>query len=290
LEILVPRVLNVLEKLNLKITVFIVGQDAALTQNREMLQAIARAGHEIGNHSFRHEPWLHLYSEPEIEAEVASAEDHIGRVTGQRPVGFRGPGFSISLATLRILAQRGYLYDASTLPSVIAPMARLYYLTTGKFNREERRKRKVLGGTLSDALRPIKPYHWCIDSKSLIEIPVTTMPLFRVPMHVSYLQCLNVVSSIVARKYFNVGLKLCRLTGTPPSLLLHPTDFLGSDDTRDLSFFPAMSLPSDKKLELVDEVLDSLTAEFTVLTIGQAAQEAAKMSDLPLVEPGLLGV
>src|SRR5580765_6513255 len=70
LDIVVPRVLEFLKARNLKITVFVVGQDAALDKNREALNSIAHAGHEIGNHSFHHEPWLHLYSEKELEAEL----------------------------------------------------------------------------------------------------------------------------------------------------------------------------------------------------------------------------
>ena len=96
LHLLVPRVLDFLKAQNLTITFFIVGQDAALERNRELLASIAAAGHEIGNHSFHHEPWLHLYSEQQIEMEIARAEDHIERATGYRPIGFRGPGFMIS--------------------------------------------------------------------------------------------------------------------------------------------------------------------------------------------------
>jgi hypothetical protein len=287
LDVLVPRVLNFLKARNLTITVFVVGQDAALKKNQEELAALATAGHEIGNHSFHHEPWLHLYSEQQIETELASAEEHIERVTGQKPIGFRGPGFSLSPATLRVLARRGYLYDASTLPSFLAPLARAYYFITARLTPEERRQRKLLGGTFLEALRPIAPYQWFIDARTLIEIPVTTMPLFRVPIHVSYLQCLSVFSPALARKYFNVALKLCRMTDTYPSLLLHPTDFLGCDDTKDLSFFPAMALPSERKMELVSDVLRGLSAEFTVLTLRQHAQEA-QASNLPLVEPRLL--
>jgi hypothetical protein len=60
-----------------KITVFVVGQDAALKKNHAALRSIAAAGHEIGNHSFHHEPWLHLYSPEEIEEEIARAEESI---------------------------------------------------------------------------------------------------------------------------------------------------------------------------------------------------------------------
>src|SRR5215468_7738903 len=73
LELLVPRVLNFLKTRGLTITVFLVGQDAALEKNRELLTAVAEAGHEIGNHSFHHEPWLHLYTTQQLEDELAGA-------------------------------------------------------------------------------------------------------------------------------------------------------------------------------------------------------------------------
>ncbi|MCB0188695.1 MAG: polysaccharide deacetylase family protein, partial [Caldilineaceae bacterium] len=73
----------------------------------ELLRAVSAAGHEIGNHSFHHEPWLHLYSEAQINNELAQTEEYLIGVTGQKPVGFRGPGYSCSEATLRVLAHRG---------------------------------------------------------------------------------------------------------------------------------------------------------------------------------------
>lgn len=96
LNTVVPRVLHELNKLDLRITFFIVGQDAVLEKNRNALQSITAARHEAGNHSFHHEPWLHLYSYEKIDAEIAAAEASIEEVTGQKPVGFRGPGFSLS--------------------------------------------------------------------------------------------------------------------------------------------------------------------------------------------------
>jgi peptidoglycan/xylan/chitin deacetylase (PgdA/CDA1 family) len=71
LDIVVPRVLAFLAERNIKITFFIVGQDAALAKNHEALGSITKAGHEIGNHSFKHEPWLHLYSEEDVDRELA---------------------------------------------------------------------------------------------------------------------------------------------------------------------------------------------------------------------------
>ena len=138
LDGVVPRFLELLDKLGLRITVFVVGQDAALEKNRPALAAIAAAGHEIGNHSFHHEPWLHLYSPEEIEREISSAEEAIAEATGVVPTGFRGPGYSLSPAVLQCLVRRGYCYDASTLPTLIGPLARAYYFMTAKLSPAER--------------------------------------------------------------------------------------------------------------------------------------------------------
>lgn len=285
LDVVVPRFLQFLKERNLTITVFIVGQDAALEENYEALKSIAAAGHEIGNHSFHHEPWLHLYSEQEIETEIAIAEEHIEHVTGQKPVGFRGPGFSLSQTALRVLARRGYRYDASIFPTFLGPLARTYYFMTSKLSKEEMEQRKALFGTLSEGLRPLNPYHWHLNSRKLLEIPVTTMPIFRVPIHFSYLLYLSVFAPSLARLYFNAALKLCRLTGTQPSLLLHPLDFLGRDDAPELAFFPAMSLPSYKKLALLSKLLSLLSDQFTILTVREHAQGAAFKFNLPVVKP-----
>lgn len=283
LDVVVPRVLEFLERRNLTITFFIVGQDAALGKNEEALARIASAGHEIGNHSFRHEPWLHLYSEAEIETEFDDAERHIERATGRRPVGFRGPGFSFSPQVLRSLARRGYQYDASTFPTYLGPLARAYYFMTARLSSDELDQRKTLFGKISDGLRPLKPYRWQLGgADTLIEIPVTTMPIFKAPIHLSYLLYLSALNSKLALAYFRAALEMCRATKTPPSLLLHPLDFLCRDDAPELAFFPAMRLPLEKKLELVGDALDMLATHFAVTTLERHARAAAQKFDLKL--------
>src|SRR5687768_5292284 len=84
LDLVVPRVLSFLKERDLKITFFIVGQDAALEKNRHALSSIAAAGHEIGNHSFNHEPWLHLYSKAEIIEEFEKTERALFDATGHQ--------------------------------------------------------------------------------------------------------------------------------------------------------------------------------------------------------------
>jgi hypothetical protein len=285
LDVLVPRVLQFLKARKLTVTFFIVGQDAALKKNHEILRSIAHAGHEIGNHSLHHTPWMHLYAREQIEAEIAVAEDHIERATGRKPLGFRGPGYSVSQVILRELVRRGYRYDASTFPNLLTPLARAYYLMTAEFTRDQKRQWRASGGTLTDSLRPVKPYWWRMDNGTLVEIPVTTMPFFKVPIHLSYLMCLRLFGRNLALQYFTAALSLCQLTHTRPSIVLHPTDFLGCDDTKDLPFIPGMSLQSEMKLEFVSEVLQRLAGKFTIVTLHQHACLATQLANLRVVEP-----
>jgi peptidoglycan-N-acetylglucosamine deacetylase len=285
LDLVVPRIMSCFKQQDLLATFFIVGQDAVPEKNHGLFRAIVEAGHEVGNHSFRHEPWLHLYSEEEIKKEMAMAEDHIERATGQRPVGFRGPGYSLSRPTVMELIQRGYLYDATTFPTFLMPLARLYYFTTANFSSQEKSQRKSLGGRLRDGLRPNKPYCWRLDGRTLLEIPVTTLPGFKLPLHMSYLLALKLFSPKLALGYLDLGLRLCRVAGVEPSIVLHPTDFLGSEDEQGLLFIPGMGLPLEKKLEFVNEVLNRLKGAYSVVTLREHAAMVAQRTTLAVMSP-----
>ena len=197
-DIFLPHVLDLLDQLNLKITFFIVGKDAALDKNTALLREITSRGHEVGNHSMHHESWLQSYSKQQIRQEIEQAEEHISSCTGQVPTGFRGPGFSWSSDLLEVLAERNYLFDASTLPTYIGPIARLYYFWKSDLTREEKKDRDELFGTMQNGFQPIKPYRWHLPSgRSLLEIPVSTIPIVKTPFHLSYLLYLSRFSHIV---------------------------------------------------------------------------------------------
>ena len=286
LDLVVPRALRFLDERGLKITFFIVGQDAARPENRSALAAITAAGHEVGNHSFRHEPWLHLYSDDAIETEIARAESAILEATGQRPTGFRGPGFSLSTAVLATLKRRGYRYDASTFPTFLGPLARAYYFFTARLEKEEREQRKELFGGVREGFRPLRPYRWRLGGGPLLEMPVTTMPIFRLPFHVSYLTYLAGYSPALARLYFATALTLCRLTGVQPSLLLHPLDFLGADDGLEpLKFFPGMGIPANTKLAWLSDFIAAYCRRFRVMPMGVHADALEAAASLPEVAP-----
>jgi protoporphyrinogen oxidase/peptidoglycan/xylan/chitin deacetylase (PgdA/CDA1 family) len=286
LDVLIPQVLDILDRLDLKITFFIVGHDAALKKNGGALGQLTRRGHEVGNHSFRHEPWIHLYSRDEIRREILEAEEAILRVTGQKPIGFRGPGFSCSHDLIEALAENGYRYDASTLPTYLGPLARAYYFWSSNLTEKEKHQRQLLFGKLSEGLRPVKPYQWHVDNGArLLEIPVTTIPIFKTPFHLSYLLYLARFSRKLMFLYLKTALGLCRLTRTEPSFLLHPLDLLGGDQVPELRFFPGMDLDGKQKGELFKEVINTLSRHFNLVNMRVHAESILEGQGVRAISP-----
>jgi len=280
LNTFVPYILNILKELNLKITFFVVGKDAAINENSDVLKMISNF-HEIGNHSFNHESWLHLYSKDEIKDEISKAEEAIEKITGEMTNGFRGPGFSWNNDLIEILTQKGYLYDASILPTFIGPLARLYYFKSTNLSEEEKLYRKELFGKFKDGFRKLKPFYWELNSgKKILEIPVSTIPFFKTPFHLSYLIYLNNISPLLRSVYFETAIKLCKLTGSEPSFLLHPLDLIGGDQIKELAFFPGMNIKSDNKIQLFFEIVKELKNNFHLVNMSAHAKQVIKRKNI----------
>lgn len=270
LDLVIPATLDLFKELEVTATVFVVGQDAHLEGDGAALQMLGASDHEMGNHSYFHEPWLHLKAPAEIRQELADAHQAILKSTGKEPVGFRGPGFSLSRQTLESLAELGYEYDCSTLPMFLGPLARLFYFRTATLATDDRDQRDRLFGRFSDGLRPIKPYRWDLGNASIAEIPVTTMPITRLPIHISYLLYISSVSPMAARGYFASALGLSKVFGVSPSILVHPLDLLGGDDVDGLGFFPGMNLDGATKRARVRVFLEMLGKDFRIIPMRQA--------------------
>lgn len=274
LDIVVPIFLDVFDKLDIKITFFVVGQDAAIEKNHKILQSIIERGHEIGNHSFHHESWLKIYSKEKIEAEIEMAEEAIIKATGVRTNMFRGPGFSWSNDLLEVLQKRNYIFDASTLPTYISPLMRRYYFAKSKLTKEQKESRKELFGSFKEGFYPLKPYVWKFkNDKKLLEIPVTTIPVFKLPFHQSYLLFISGKSKFLMKVYFRFAIFMCKITKTPPSYLLHPLDLIGGNDVPQLSFFPGMDIKSKKKMEVFETAITILKKHFELLPMSQFSKK-----------------
>ncbi len=267
----VPRLLAVLGEHRVSATFFAVGTDVERDDGAGAVAAAHAAGHEVANHSYRHEPWLHRYTRDELTTELARTEDAIVAAGAPRPAGFRGPGYSVSPDLLAVLAERGYTYDASVLPTWIGPLARAFHNRTAPADD----RRDELFGGFSRVLAPNRAHRWRLaDGTHLVELPVTTMPLLRVPVHGAYVLQLHALSPRLARAYFATAVRLCLLLGVGPSLLVHPTDVLGGPEAPGMEFFPGMAVPAGRKVALLGWMIATLGRHFDVVGTGEHVARA----------------
>jgi peptidoglycan/xylan/chitin deacetylase (PgdA/CDA1 family) len=265
LPLVIERIVAMLGELGLPLTVFTVGRD--LCEDADC-DAIASFGQlkawEPANHSLNHLPWMHTMQASEIADEIEVTHARIQAVTDRLPLGFRGPGFSCPDEVLRVLARNNYVYDASIFPTSIAPIARMVFLLRTNLQGVEREKAKKLYGGFDSLRKPNRPYQRWINDKRLWEVPVTVMPFLRTPIHFSYFTYLASFSTLAAKLYFSTALRLCRISGAPPSLLLHPPDFLGREDDSDMAYFPGMNMARQQKLAIVRWALAKFAETFHV--------------------------
>ncbi len=259
--VVVPAMLELLDSAQAQATVFVVGADATMDDRAPWLERIVAAGHEIGNHSHEHLSWQRALTEREVEDDLRASHDALTRLTGTPPVGYRSPGFSWNRTVLKTLAQLGYQYDASVFPTWLGPLSRAAYRMRAHSSPEHLVRLNGLFGEARDSILPVRPYRWTLpDGHVLTEVPVTTVPFLRIPLHHTYVAYLASFSETLALAYVTGAIRLCRLSGTPISYLLHPTDLVGADAVPALRFFPGMDMSTVRKQRLLARVLQLLTA------------------------------
>jgi peptidoglycan/xylan/chitin deacetylase (PgdA/CDA1 family) len=75
----------------------------------DLVKNIARHGHEIACHGYRHENFLHL-TDSQIDSVLSIAEEHLYMACGEKPFGFRAPWLLCDDRAYRVLARRGYCW------------------------------------------------------------------------------------------------------------------------------------------------------------------------------------
>jgi len=92
-EKLTPQLLDLLAQHHIKVTFFVIGQNAA--EYPEIVARAAREGHEIGNHSWSH-PNLAKMSDEGVRRQLRQTDDVIKQATGKRPTLMRPPYGNLS--------------------------------------------------------------------------------------------------------------------------------------------------------------------------------------------------
>lgn len=84
-----PRVLDLLEAAGARATFFCIGRRAEACP--DLAAEIARRGHRVENHTYRHPNAFAFYLPPGLQEEIGRAQDVLERITGRRPRYFRPP-------------------------------------------------------------------------------------------------------------------------------------------------------------------------------------------------------
>lgn len=108
----VPRFLALLAEYDIRSTFFTPGH-AALAFPR-LVEAIVAGGHELGHHGWVHENPVNL-SLAEEQAILERGIQALESVAGQRPLGYRSPGWDNSPHTADLLLEYGFEYDSSLM-------------------------------------------------------------------------------------------------------------------------------------------------------------------------------
>jgi polysaccharide deacetylase family protein (PEP-CTERM system associated) len=114
-------VLDLLDELGAKATFFFLG--ITVRRYPELVQEIARRGHEPACHGFAHER-VFTQTRDQFAADVERAATSIEETAGRRPISYRAPAFSINRDTpwaYDVLAGAGFRFDSSQYDSPKVP-------------------------------------------------------------------------------------------------------------------------------------------------------------------------
>ena len=106
------RILDMLDDYGIKASFYIPGYVAETHQ--ELVKEIARRGHEVGHHGYMHEPPATMTAEEEEEV-LRKGSTILEGLVGEKPKGYRSPGWELSEVSLDLLASHGFTYDSSLM-------------------------------------------------------------------------------------------------------------------------------------------------------------------------------
>lgn len=110
MEIGLPRLLDVLDQYYVKATFFVPGMVAL--KYPESIRKVLEKGHEIGCHGYEHENLALLSQERQREV-IMLGRQAIEKICGVTPQGFRAPEGELTLKTLQLVKEEGFMYSSS---------------------------------------------------------------------------------------------------------------------------------------------------------------------------------
>ena len=265
------RFAELLDRKSIPATFFVVGEDLHDGASAMAIAELARLGHELASHGWSGDRALATRSPEVIRDEIRQGNEAIEGLFGRRPDGFRAPGEVLGPALLQALENEGFLYDASIHPR---PAVWLH--------REARRRIYRTGSTADrpDAqallLAPREPYRphpgdpYRRGSSKLVEFPVATVPVSRLPVSGAFL--LSVPKPATAALDRAVRFRDFL------AVELQGYDLLDESDGASLALVQRrrdLGIPAAAKRQRLSELLDWLRNDFEMVTLEEAATRLA---------------
>ena len=178
-----PRYRDFATAHGIPLTLFAVGSDLDRAANGLTLRSWAAQGHELGNHSFDHWYDLSRRAPEQMRDQIARASDAIYEHTGERPRGFRAPGYTMSDGLYAALAELGLDYSSSLFPCPYYYFAKLAKL--GQLRLRGAPSQSIASGpeVLLSARTPHRVGHpyWRAGS-GVLELPIQVTARLRLPV------------------------------------------------------------------------------------------------------------
>jgi hypothetical protein len=245
----IPRLLDLFDQYGARATFFVCGRD--LPAQARCVATMVRRGHEIANHSAEHRNGYARLSRGELRADAQLAHRRIADAAGKAPVGFKAPGFSYNDGLPEVLGELGYVYDSSRLPTFFAPAIRAAQsaLSGGRVDPTHY-------GRFAYGFAPLSPHR--LKDCDLLEAPVSTVPVVRLPMHSTF-------ALSAGQWLFDLGFGLLRAQRTPVNYLLHAGDVLDRVDDPALRSYRFLTQTWEAKRPLYEHILAALTASYRIV-------------------------
>jgi peptidoglycan/xylan/chitin deacetylase (PgdA/CDA1 family) len=261
----VPPLLDLLAEHDARATFFCIGREAADPGSRPWLRRIADAGHEIANHTHTHPPAFSTLGRAAKARQIGDAHEALADAVGRAPVGFRAPAYDLDRDTLEILAERGYRYDSSLLPSpFLIPMKMVV--------RWRARRWKVGLGGWRQGFRSRRPrVHRVAHRESakpgeLVELPLSVLPWvpgLRLPVY-------STITQFLGMRTLRASLALLRRGRWPIHYSLHAQEMAPAPGP-----VPGYGDAPDRRVAVLRESLAELARDARFVTLEELARLVA---------------
>ena len=197
LPAILKRLLTLFDEHDVSVTFFIVGD--LVKKYPDLIAKMAREGHEIASHSQTHCSMVDVNTD-RVRDELRTSKRQLEAVTDTEVTGFRAPTCRINDDVYNGIAEGGYRYSSSVLPSIPIPG---FYSRTYPFR---------------------EPIHIVTKAGDLLELPLAVNPVFRLPISGAWIRLLG-------RRYLRWSVRELLARSLPVVTYSHPWEFTSMQGT-----------------------------------------------------------